>query len=140
MQVLGRTSIYSRYFIRKWKRSLEIKQRSFPNEYDFSDLCALDDLQAMTDLLVRKHSEFADLNAYLTGYSLVHGALASLEIPVNVIASLDDPIIPSQDWAELARIPNLTLELTRYGGHCGFMRGFAKSSWVDETATKILTG
>jgi predicted alpha/beta-fold hydrolase len=138
MQVLTRTRIYSNYFVRKWKRSLALKQSSFPDDYDFSDLQALNDLYAMTDLLVRKHSEFADVDEYLTGYSLVHGALASLDIPAHVIASLDDPIIPAEDWAELARIPNLTLELTRYGGHCGFMRGFAQPSWVDETATQIL--
>lgn len=138
MQALARASVYSRYFIRKWKRSLELKQRSFPGEYDFTDLCALDDLISMTDLLVRKHSPFADLEEYLTGYSLVHGALTSLEIPVNVIASLDDPIIPPEDWSALARIPNLTLELTRYGGHCGFMHGFAQPSWVDGKATEIL--
>jgi predicted alpha/beta-fold hydrolase len=138
MQALTRTTIYSQYFIRKWKRSLALKQRSFPDMYDFTELCALDDLHAMTDVLVRKHSEFADVDEYLTGYSLVHGALASLDLPVHVIASLDDPIIPAEDWAELARVPNLTLELTRYGGHCGFMRGFAQPSWVDETATRIL--
>jgi predicted alpha/beta-fold hydrolase len=138
MEVLRRTTIYSQYFIRKWKRSLRLKQRSFPDDYDFSDLNALDDLSAMTDVLVRKYSEFADLDEYLTGYSLLNGALASLDIPVHVIGSLDDPIIPTEDWADLARVPNLTLELTRYGGHCGFMRGFARPSWVDETATRIL--
>jgi predicted alpha/beta-fold hydrolase len=138
MEVLRRTSIYSRYFIRKWKRSLALKQRSFPDAYDFRDLQTLDDLHAMTDVLVRKYSDFADIDAYLTGYSLVHGALASLEIPVHVIASVDDPIIPAEDWAELARVPNVTLELARYGGHCGFMRGFARPSWVDETASKVL--
>ena len=138
MEVLRRPTIYSRYFIRKWKRSLARKERSFPGEYDFADLRALNDLHAMTDILVRKYSDFADINAYLTGYSLLHGALDSLVTPVQVLAALDDPIIPPEDWAELARVPNVTLELTRHGGHCGFMRGFAQPSWVDETATKIL--
>jgi uncharacterized protein len=122
--------IYRKYFIWKWTRSLLKKQLAWPDVYDFKELLRDRTLTAMTDYLVRHHSEFPDLSTYLQGYALVHGALESLETPSRIIAASDDPMIPSGDLERLPRLPNLRVTPTRFGGHCGFMPRLRGDSWI----------
>src|SRR5690606_9377221 len=98
MEVLERGSfIYRQYFIAKWKRSLRLKQRLFPELYDFRAILAQNSLRTMTELLVERYSEFPNIDAYLNGYAIVGDALGQLEVPSHVLLALDDPIIPARD-------------------------------------------
>jgi uncharacterized protein len=130
--------VYRRYFVFKWKRSLERKQACFPDTYDFSDILAMDSLTEMTDYLVRRHSDFADLAAYLAGYAIVGDALARLAVPSFVISAADDPIIPARDLERLATGPSLSVTAVPLGGHCGFLERLSGPSWIDERAAAIL--
>lgn len=123
--------VYREYFIAKWKRSLKEKQRCFPDRYDLSDILRQKSLTAMTDCMVQRYSEFPDLDAYLTGYSIVQGALDGLKVRSHVLIAEDDPIIPARDAALLPRIPSLLLTQSRFGGHCGFLDHFGSESWVN---------
>jgi hypothetical protein len=124
------SAIYRKYFIWKWTRSLLKKQLAWPDLYDFEELLRDRTLTAMTDYLVRHHSEFPDLHSYLRGYALVHGVLESLEAPSRIISAQDDPMIPSQDLGRLPRLANLRVTPTRFGGHCGFMQSLRGQSWI----------
>ncbi len=124
------SAIYRKYFIWKWTRSLLRKQLAWPDVYDFRELLRDRTLTAMTDYLVRHHSEFPDLPTYLRGYALVHGALESLETPSRIIAASDDPMIPPADLERLPRLANLRITPTRFGGHCGFMPSWRGDSWI----------
>jgi len=130
--------IYRQYFIQKWKRSLLAKQRCFPQLYDLRDILAMNSITAMTDCMVRHYSEFPDLDAYLTGYAIVGGALAGLTVPSHVVIADDDPIIPARDAGRLARTPCLSVTNSRYGGHCGFLGSFGSESWVNAWLTRML--
>lgn len=130
--------IYRQYFIRKWKRSLKIKQSCFPGLYDLNDLLTLNTLTTMTDYMVRRYTEFPDLDAYLTGYAIVGDALADLAVQSHVVLAEDDPIIPARDMAGLARTPRLKLTTSRYGGHCGFLDRFGRESWVNAWVMRAL--
>ncbi len=132
--------IYRQYFIQKWKRSLLEKQRCFPDLYDLKGILAMNTITAMTDSMVRHYSEFPDLDAYLTGYAIVDGALADLTVPSHVVIAEDDPIIPVRDAGRLARTPFLSVTTSRYGGHCGFLNRFGRESWVNGWVTQILRG
>jgi uncharacterized protein len=131
-------SIYQKYFISKWKRSLRLKQKHFPKRYDFSEILAQTSIRTMTELLVRNHSEFADLDAYLNGYAITGDALANLAVPSHILISLDDPIIPAHDLQHLASTPHLHVTSIPQGGHCGFMDSFNKESWADRQLAKIM--
>jgi predicted alpha/beta-fold hydrolase len=123
-------AIYRRYFIWKWTRSLLKKQLAWPEVYDFDELLRDRTLTAMTDYLVRHHSEFPDLRSYLRGYALIHGALESLSTSSRIIAASDDPMIPSKDLERLPRLAHLRVTPTRFGGHCGFMPRLRGNSWI----------
>jgi predicted alpha/beta-fold hydrolase len=123
--------LYRRYFVRRWSRSLRIKQRAWPGVHEFADLWQLQDLRQMTAALVRRYTEFATLEAYLEGYALTGKRLESLRVPASILLSADDPIIPATDLGRLARSPLLTVVRTEHGGHCGFMERWGRPSFAD---------
>ena len=130
--------VYREYFIAKWKRSLRRKQELFPNRYDFGALLSQRSIKAMTEILVEGYSEFADLDAYLNGYAIVGDALARLDVPSRILFSLDDPIIPARDLADLARSPALEITTIPHGGHCGFMDHLNGASWADREVGRMM--
>jgi predicted alpha/beta-fold hydrolase len=131
--------LYERYFIHKWKRSLKIKQRCFPEHFDFGDILRMKSLNGMTDVMVRQHTEFRDMPEYLNGYSIVDAALANLQVDSHVILAEDDPIIPVQDAKLLAQSPHLKITTVKHGGHCGFLDRLHAESWIDRTVLSILS-
>ena len=122
---------YERYFVRKWLRSLRRKQAAWPESYDFRRLARLRGLRSMTAELVRSYSEFATLEDYLNGYALTGARLARLEVPALILTSRDDPIIPADGLARLARPAALSIIVTRYGGHCGFFQQLTGPTWLE---------
>lgn len=129
---------YQLYFIRKWMRSLLKKQAVWPADYDFRELVYRTTLRRMTAELIRRFTEFPSLDDYLNGYSIIDGRLARLEVPANIITSLDDPIIPAHSLERLARPSCLRLTVTRFGGHCGFLERLAGPSWVEQRIVEEL--
>lgn len=130
--------IYQQYFLSKWKRSLRLKQQLFPKVYDFKSILAQRSIRTMTEILVENYSDFADLDAYLNGYSIVGDALASLEVPAHILLALDDPIIPARDLQDLARTPHLHINAIPNGGHCGFMDRLSGESWADRHVGRLM--
>jgi predicted alpha/beta-fold hydrolase len=123
---------YRWYFLGRWRRSLERKREVFPDLYDFGDLGRFRTLLEMTDYFVRHHTEYPDLESYLRGYAVTGPVLATLETPTEILLADDDPVIPADDVANLARTPALTVRRSRHGGHCGFLADYSLRSWVDD--------
>jgi len=125
-------SLYSKYFVRRWTRSLLRKRRAWPDLPDFEPLLRTRDLRLMTAGLVRQFTDFAGLEAYLEGYAITGQRLESLRFPAAILLAEDDPMIPAADVARLARSPRLTVLCTRYGGHCGFVERLNGPSFADK--------
>jgi uncharacterized protein len=130
---------YRLYFIRKWRRSLELKREAFPALYDFGELERFRTLGGMTDYFVRNYTEFPDLESYLRGYAVTGERLARLEVPTEILLADDDPVIPVRDVAALARTSALTIRRSRHGGHCGFIADYGLASWLDEYVARVFT-
>jgi predicted alpha/beta-fold hydrolase len=128
---------YRLYFIRKWRRSLELKRDAFPALYDFGELERFRTLHGMTEYFVRHYTGFPDLDSYLSGYAVTGGRLSGLTVPTEILLADDDPVIPVRDVARLARTPSLTVRRSRYGGHCGFIADYRLASWLDEYVARV---
>ncbi len=129
---------YESYFVRKWTRSLVKKQAAWPQHYDFRVFRRQRNLTNMTEELVRQYTEFASLEEYLNGYAITGERLAQLAVPAHIITSLDDPIIPPQGLAQLARPSALSLTVTRHGGHCGFFERLSGPTWLERRILSLL--
>jgi len=122
---------YHAYFMRKWRASLLRKQRIFPDDYRFSVQELNGSMRNLTQVLVERHSDFPDLDAYLNGYSVAGERLAGLQVPTTILTAADDPVIPVHDFRALQLPACAELRIAEHGGHCGFlrdlrMRGFAE--------------
>ncbi len=128
----GGLSVYQTYFVRKWRRSLRIKQALFPEHFQLNDWFAIKTLREQTEWLVEHYTEFSDLNRYLEGYSVADDYLVGLETPTLIVTAADDPIIPERDFRALPSEPAMALELLPRGGHCGFIENWRMDSWIEQ--------
>jgi predicted alpha/beta-fold hydrolase len=123
---------YQAYFMQKWRHSLRTKQAAFP-QHTYFELAELkQNLRGLTEALVLRHTDFDSLEAYLDGYSVAGDALQAMQIPATIMTSRDDPVIPVNAFEQLRLPPNIELDIARYGGHCGFIRGWDMTSFTDD--------
>jgi predicted alpha/beta-fold hydrolase len=123
---------YQAYFMHKWRRSLKTKQAAFPNR-EFFELAELrQSLRGLTEALVLRHTDFGSLQAYLDGYSVAGNALAAMPIRATILTAEDDPVIPVSSFRNLQLPTNVELDISRYGGHCGFISGLNMTSFTDD--------
>jgi predicted alpha/beta-fold hydrolase len=124
-------AVYERYFVRKWLKSLRLKERRWPAYYDIDATIKDRSLRGMTAALVDRHTEYPTLDDYLSGYAVTGTRLATLAAPARLLTAADDPIIPAGDLERLADSPRLTVVRTRHGGHCGFIDRPGRPSYAD---------
>jgi len=124
--------VYEKYFIHKWRQSLLKKAELFPNSYNFDNWMDMRSLHPMTEALVKRHTDYEDVEQYFRGYSIDGDYLSELQIPTTIITAKDDPIIPISDFALLPDNPNLDIEIHDRGGHCGFIQDWRLSSWLEQ--------
>lgn len=125
-------TIYHRYFVKKWRRSLRIKQRCFPGHYDYSEWFRIKGLRAQTKFLVERYTDYQRVEDYLDGYALYGDRLSQMEIPTTIISARDDPMIPAADFEGLETSAAIKRIVTENGGHCSFMQDWRLNSWIDE--------
>lgn len=123
---------YQRYFERKWGRSLRKKKVIFPGLYGGDPMDRIRGLNARTEHIARKFSGFESAAHYYDGYSVGEGRLRGLEVPVTVLTSADDPVVPVWDFEQLRGLSNLELKIAAYGGHCGFLKNWKLESAAED--------
>jgi predicted alpha/beta-fold hydrolase len=129
---VDQNSLIRKYFLKKWFQSLEKKQRLFPAIYDFQAMLSLTSIQAVTEALLEKYSNFDSAAAYFNEYSLLKDAVANLAVDTTIITARDDPIIPVDDFYQLEINGHTNLSIQTYGGHNGFIDGFLLKSWYEK--------
>jgi predicted alpha/beta-fold hydrolase len=123
--------VYHWYFLRKCKKSLRKKLEYFP-DLGYSDgLLQQRTLSAMHDYFVPRYTEFRTMTEYLSAYKIDNKQLRNLTVPTHIISADDDPITRRAELDLIQSNPQLSIEHTRYGGHCGFLDDFRLHSWVD---------
>ncbi|MDD5681242.1 MAG: alpha/beta fold hydrolase [Candidatus Omnitrophica bacterium] len=133
-----RYHIYRRYFLKKWKRSLIKKQALFPSMYDFGEVLKMDTCLAMTEAVMIYYPEFKDYRDYFNHYTLLGDIFKDLDVPVTIVSSEDDPVIPIEDLRELRKSDLLNVYIQKYGGHCGFFNAVPFDCWYESEIEQIL--
>ncbi len=123
---------YENYYIRKWAKSLRLKESLFPDAYEYEEWHELGSLRERTGYMATRYYEFETLEDYFDGYSIAGDRLATLTIPATILTSEDDMVVPVSDFRELPKNENIELLVTRYGGHCAFLKNWKMESWADD--------
>ncbi len=123
---------YEHYFERKWKRSLAIKRRCFPELYAGDDWSQLATIRERTHYLATHYAGFEDSEAYYDGYSIAGNRLINLKIPSTILTSADDPVVPVEDFLQLPDLAQLEILISPHGGHCGFLQNWKLDSMAED--------
>jgi len=123
---------YERYFMRKWRKSLQSKQSHFPQSELFSAAELRGSMRDLTRNMVLRHTDFGSLENYLDGYSIAGAKLAQLTVPATILTAADDPVIPVAEFRELKLAADTQLTIVPHGGHCGFIRDLSLRSWAED--------
>lgn len=132
-------ALYHRHFLRHWKRSLALKLELFPELAHSRPMLERERLTALTEDFVRHFTDYPSALDYFRGYAIDGDTLAPLQRPCHIIASRDDPVTRVEELAHLAANPQLGIEITRYGGHCGFLQDYRLNSWLDARLPELLS-
>ena len=125
-------TFYEGYYNRKWARSLRKKQKCFPDRYDYDAWYRIGGMREKTRFLATRYYRYESLDSYFDGYSIAGDRLAPLRVPSTVLTASDDPVIPVQDAETLPDNPCLEVWVTRYGGHCGYLKNWKLESWTED--------
>jgi predicted alpha/beta-fold hydrolase len=126
--------LYMWYFEHRWRESLARKRALFPEQHGFDDQALGLRMRPLTQWMVERYTDFGTLERYFDGYSIAGDRLAGLQVPASILMSEDDPVIPVEGFRALRLPPASTLEISPWGGHCGFIQsrnldGFAER-WI----------
>jgi hypothetical protein len=138
MLCIEKSSLYSKYFMKKWKRSLSKKQRLFPNNFDDSQFKTIKSLDKLTEILIVNHSDYNSTDEYFAAYQITKKTIDQIQAPCHVLTSWDDPVIPFEDFKLLQDQTNIHLVTTKQGGHCGFINSWRLSSWIEQYIIKTV--
>lgn len=131
----GFSRLYQRHILQCLKRDLLRKARTVPLPFDPAIVKGIGDFRRFDDLITAPLHGFADAERYYRLCSAA-GFLPANRVPTLIVHSRDDPFVPADAVpAPSALSVSTTLELTRYGGHVGFVgRGRAadRDGWLDE--------
>jgi predicted alpha/beta-fold hydrolase len=126
-----------KYFLAKWRRSLTKKQALFPDLYDFGNVMGVKTIQALTDALLEKYSDFPTAQDYFDAYSVMGPAIEDIHTPTTIVTAQDDPIIPIEDFYDLKLNKHIRLVIHPHGGHNGFITGFKLQSWYENMIVRL---
>lgn len=134
---IDRSWLLRNYFLKKWRRSLSINQRLYPHLYDFSSLMSLDTIRATTDALINRSDLYKNTEEYFSGYTITDHFLEEIQVPLTIVSSRDDPVIPVDDFYNLHLNENTNLVVHDWGGHNGFIYGIFSPAWYERRMIEI---
>lgn len=132
MAAIQDAQVYQQYFLKKWRKSLQIKQDHFPHLFEGHDWQKEQSLAQLTADFVIRHTEYDSATAYFNGYRISPEVVKGIQSDATIISSWDDPVIPFSDLSTIDRLPQVKIIATPHGGHCGFIQGWSMRSWVED--------
>ena len=89
-------------------------------------------MREKTRFFATRYYNFPTLESYFEGYSIAGERLAPLAVPSTILTASDDPVIPVEDVHTLPDNPSLNVQVTQFGGHCGYLKNWRLDSWAED--------
>ena len=122
--------VYQWNFVRHLRKRMRRKQAHFPGAFDLSRLDAVRTVREFDAAYTAPHFGFASAEDYYQRAAALR-VINRIRVPALIITAEDDPFVPSESFRDsaIADNANVTLVVTKHGGHCGFL---AASSGPDD--------
>ena len=114
--------LYEWNFMRGLRGRIRRKATLFPGLYDTRGLWKLWSIRGFDNRYTAPHHGFKDAADYYHQAAAMR-VVDRIRVPTLVITAEDDPFIPVEPFRDpkVTGNPQITLRITRYGGHCGFV-------------------
>lgn len=123
--------LYERYFVRRLMMQVHERARAFPELPPVMLRRPPRSMYEFDDVFTGPVCGFGNAAEY---YRLASAAriCESIRLPALVIGAADDPLVPSAPLERLRNCPSVELQITRHGGHLGFV-GWREGDgrWLD---------
>ena len=118
----GSNFIYQWNFVRNLRNRMRRKAGHFPGRFDLSRLDAIRTVRQFDAAYTAPYFGFASAEDYYHRAAALR-VIDQIQVPALVITAEDDPFVPPGSFRDpaIAANPNVTLVLTKHGGHCGFL-------------------
>jgi predicted alpha/beta-fold hydrolase len=116
--------VYEWNFVRNLKARMRRKARAWPERFDLSRLDAVRTVREFDDWFTAPAHGFQDADDYYYRASSLR-LIDRVRIPTLILSAEDDPFVPPRQFEDpaITANPSVTVQVTRYGGHCGFYAG-----------------
>ena len=133
--------LYELNFVRNLRGRMQRKARAFPGRFDLGCLAGVRTVRGFDDAFTAPHHGFRDADDYYHRASSLR-VVDTIRVPTLIVSAEDDPFVPPEQFDEpsLAANPAVTVNVTRYGGHCGFLTKASKNFdgyWAERLAIKF---
>ena len=113
--------VYEWNFVRNLKGRMRRKARAWPGRFDLSRLDGVRTVREFDERFTAPHHGFRDADDYYHRASSLR-VVDRVRVPTLIVSAADDPFVPPEQFQEPVIAANrcITVQVTRYGGHCGF--------------------
>lgn len=130
----GASRLYQAHLVRGMKRSVTRKRRGMPHPVEEQSLAKCRTFEQIDTCLTAPLHGFRDARDYYERNSC-RQFLGAIRTPTLIIHALDDPFMTPDAVPGPGELPaDVRMELSRHGGHCGFVAGptpFRPRYWLD---------
>jgi predicted alpha/beta-fold hydrolase len=138
----GFSKVYQKYLVDMLKASTveKIEAKLF-TDIDKAQLQNIRSIRDFDQVVTAPTNGFKDANDY---YQQASGrdVLANIQAPCLVIHATDDPFLCHENITAIAPLPsNITFEVSKHGGHVGFINGdnpFKPNFWLEQRIPEFL--
>ncbi len=128
--------IYQWNFVRGLKARMQRKHACFPGRFPIERLASIRTVRQFDAAFTAPHFGFASAEDYYHRASAMR-VIDRIRVPALIITAEDDPFVPTAPFRDprLTGNRNITLMMTRHGGHCGFLAADANGSdgyWAED--------
>jgi uncharacterized protein len=124
MDALERRSnfAYQWNFVRNLKARMRRKAAAFPGAFSLHALRGVWTVRGFDEAYTAPYHGFRDAADYYHRASALR-VLDRIRIPALIITAEDDPFVPDRPFRgpEVSGNPNITLVITKHGGHCAYL-------------------
>jgi predicted alpha/beta-fold hydrolase len=114
--------IYQWNFVRGLKARMRRKAAAHPGKFRLDRLPNIRTVREFDECFTAPHFSFDDAEDYYFRASAMR-VVHRIAVPALIISAEDDPFVPAELFRDphLRANPHLTVVVTKYGGHCGFV-------------------
>lgn len=133
--------VYTRYYLKMLGRQVRARAAQWEPWRTIQPSSPLRSIRHFDHWYTAPLSGFASTDEYYA-QSSAKNWLSKINVPTRILLDAHDPIIPIRAFDGVAFSPTIEVEITRYGGHLGYIAAGPRGTtrrWMDEWTVAVLS-